>query len=184
MIQKQEGLPDLLVSLARSHEENDARAASTRKLMTLALMATLAAALVAAALLWLNRRDAATAAGEHKVVRLDRKPPTKVTSAELPPPREAAAGVARSDHAAVTPPPKASGAPGSVIQLGAYENQAQAERAWAILSARFPSVATMDRLMLPFPGGIRLRAAAASPREAKQVCKMLKAAGENCFVAQ
>ena len=183
MIQKQEGLPDLLVSLARSHEENDARAASTRKLMTLALMATLAAALVAAALLWLNRRDAATAAGEHKVVRLDRKPPTKVTSAELPPPREIAAGVAQSDPVAVAPP-KALGAPGSVIQLGAYENQAQAERAWAILSARFPSVATMGRLMLPFPGGIRLRAAAASPREAKQVCKMLKAAGENCFVAQ
>jgi hypothetical protein len=71
-----------------------------------------------------------------------------------------------------------------VIQLGAYQNQAQAERAWAALSARFPSVATMGKLVLPFPGGIRLRATAPSPSEAKQACQALKSAGENCFVAQ
>jgi hypothetical protein len=39
-------------------------------------------------------------------------------------------------------------------------------------------------MIVPFSGGIRLRAAAASPSEAKQVCQTLKAAGENCFVAQ
>ena len=37
------------------------------------------------------------------------------------------------------PEPKPSGAPGSVIQLGAFANEAQAERAWTALSARFPS---------------------------------------------
>jgi cell division septation protein DedD len=71
-----------------------------------------------------------------------------------------------------------------VIQLGAFANQAQAERAWAALSARFPSVASMNKLIVPFPGGIPLRATAASPADAKQVCQTLRVAGENCFVAQ
>jgi hypothetical protein len=39
-------------------------------------------------------------------------------------------------------------------------------------------------MIIPFSGGIRLRAGAPSPAEAKQVCQTLKAAGENCFVAQ
>lgn len=73
---------------------------------------------------------------------------------------------------------------GSVIQLGAFANQAQAERAWTALSSRFPSIGDMGKLIVPFSGGIRLRATAASPAEAKQACQMLKAAGENCFVAQ
>ena len=45
-----------------------------------------------------------------------------------------------------------------MIQLGAFKNAAQAERAWAALSARFPTVAAMNKLVVPFPGGIRLRA--------------------------
>jgi hypothetical protein len=79
---------------------------------------------------------------------------------------------------------QATGGSGSVVQLGAFANQAQAERAWTALSSRFPSVAALSKLIVPFSGGIRLRAGAASPAEAKQVCQALKAAGENCFVAQ
>lgn len=75
-------------------------------------------------------------------------------------------------------------ASGSVVQLGAFANQAQAERAWTALSTRFPSVAALNKMIVPFSGGIRLRAGAASPVEAKQVCQTLKAGGENCFVAQ
>jgi cell division septation protein DedD len=71
-----------------------------------------------------------------------------------------------------------------VIQVGAFANQAQAERAWSALSARFPSIAAMNKMMLPFSGGVRLRAGAASAAEARQACQMLKAAGENCFIAQ
>jgi hypothetical protein len=37
-------------------------------------------------------------------------------------------------------------------------------------------------MIVPFSGGIRLRAGAGSPAEAKQVCQSLRAAGENCFV--
>jgi sporulation related protein len=82
------------------------------------------------------------------------------------------------------PEAKPTGGSGSVIQLGAFANQAQAERAWSALSARFPSIATMSKMIIPFSGGIRLRAGAASPADARQACQTLKAAGENCFVAQ
>jgi hypothetical protein len=88
----------------------------------------------------------------------------------------------------VSAPPEAAAAPtggsGSVIQLGAFANQAQAERAWSALSARFPSIGAMNKMIIPFTGGIRLRAGAASPADARQACQALKAAGENCFVAQ
>lgn len=83
--------------------------------------------------------------------------------------------------AEVEAPP--AGGKGSVIQLGAFANRAQAERAWSALSARFPSVASMNKMVIPFSGGIRLRASAASPAEARQACQALKVAGENCFVA-
>lgn len=81
------------------------------------------------------------------------------------------------------PEPQPTGGKGSVIQLGAFANRAQAERAWTALSTRFPSVAAMNKMIIPFSGGIRLRAAAPSPAEAKQACQALKVAGENCFVA-
>jgi hypothetical protein len=84
----------------------------------------------------------------------------------------------------VVPEPKPTGATGSVIQVGAFANQAQAERAWSALSARFPAIAAMNKLIVPFSGGVRLRAGAASLAEARQACQTLKAAGENCFVAQ
>jgi cell division septation protein DedD len=71
-----------------------------------------------------------------------------------------------------------------VVQLGAFANQAQAERAWTALSTRFPAVAALNKMVIPFTGGIRLRGGASSPAEARQVCQTLKTAGENCFVAQ
>jgi hypothetical protein len=79
--------------------------------------------------------------------------------------------------------PAAGGGSGSVIQLGAYKNAAQAERAWTALSTRFPSVAGMNKLVVPFSGGFRLRAGAGSPADAKRACQALRVAGENCFVA-
>ncbi len=80
--------------------------------------------------------------------------------------------------------PAAAASSGSVVQLGAFANQAQAERAWTALSARFPAVASSSKLIVPFTGGIRLRAAAASPAAARQLCQTMKAAGENCFLAR
>jgi len=129
-----------------------------------------------------------TSAGEDKDSQLDlnklpetpvAKPPKPEPKAASAPPAETKAPVAKEQ-----PEPKPTGPPGSVLQLGAFANQAQAERAWTALSSRFPSVAALSKMIVPFSGGIRLRAGAASPAEAKQVCQTLKAAGENCFVAQ
>ena len=128
-----------------------------------------------------------TSAGEDTDAQLDlgKLPETAVTR----PPKEAPKTTPTNETktpvaAAPKPAPVPAGAAGSVIQLGAFANQAQAERAWTALAARFPTIAAMGKIIMPFPGGIRLRAAAPSPAEAKQACQTLKAAGENCFVAQ
>lgn len=108
----------------------------------------------------------------------DESPKTKATPAKTPAP---APPVAAPDAPSV---PRAIGGAGSVIQLGAFGNKAQAERAWIALSARFSSVAALNKMIVPFEHGIRLRAAAGSAADAKQVCDTLKSAGENCFIAQ
>ena len=122
-----------------------------------------------------------TSAGEDKDAQLDL---SKVPEAPVAKPQPQPKAVEPVTAKPPAPEPKPSGAPGTVVQLGAFANQAQAERAWTALSARFPSVAAMTKLIVPFSGGIRLRASAASPADAKQACQALKAAGENCFVAQ
>jgi hypothetical protein len=126
-----------------------------------------------------------TSAGEDKDSKLDlNKLPETPVAKPAPPAREPAAKTlpAHETKSPVPPEPKPIAAPGSVVQLGAFANQAQAERAWTALSTRFPNVAALDKMIVPFSGGIRLRAAAASPGDAKQVCQALRAAGENCFV--
>ena len=127
-----------------------------------------------------------TSAGEDTDAKLDlnKLPETPVAKPVKEAPKAATTEDKTSAAPAPPPEPKASGGTGSVVQLGAFANQAQAERAWTALSARFPSVAGLSKLIVPFSGGIRLRAGAASPADAKQVCQTLKAAGENCFVAQ
>jgi hypothetical protein len=128
-----------------------------------------------------------TSAGQDTDAKLDlsKVPETAVVK----PPKEPPVQRLPSNETKVPVPPElapkpAAGGSGSVVQLGAFANQAQAERAWTALSARFPSVASMNKLIVPFPGGIRLRAGAASAADAKAACQALKAAGENCFVAQ
>jgi hypothetical protein len=123
-----------------------------------------------------------TSAGEDTDAQLDlsRLPEQPVAAPPKPAPEPKPAETPKPAEAV---PAQPSGGKGSVIQLGAFANRAQAERAWSALSARFPSVAAMNKLIVPFSGGIRLRAAASSPAEAKQTCQALKVAGENCFVA-
>ena len=127
-----------------------------------------------------------TSAGEDKDSQLDlnKLPETPVAKPPKVEPAAPPANEAKAPVAAQTPEANPSGGSGSVVQLGAFANQAQAERAWTALSARFPGVAALNKMIVPFSGGIRLRAGAASPVDAKQVCQTLRAAGENCFVAQ
>ena len=127
-----------------------------------------------------------TSAGEDNNAQLDTSKLGKEAVATAPKeePKHLPSNETKTPVAAPAPAVKPTGATGSVVQLGAFANQAQAERAWTALSSRFPSVAAMTKMIVPFPGGIRLRAGAGSPADAKQACQTLKAAGENCFVAQ
>jgi cytoskeletal protein RodZ len=125
-----------------------------------------------------------TSAGEDKNAQLDTSKLPKGVTIKAPDETSNAAEAQPPKPTTPAPEPKATGGTGSVIQLGAFANKAQAERAWTALSARFPSIAAMDKMIVPFPGGIRLRAAASSAADAKQACDTLKTAGENCFVAQ
>jgi hypothetical protein len=131
-----------------------------------------------------------TSAGEDKDSQLDlnKLPETQVAKPPKEQPEAAPKKIppneTKTPVAPEAQPAKPNGGSGSVVQLGAFANQAQAERAWTALSTRFPAVAALGKMIVPFPGGIRLRAGASSPAEARQVCQTLKAAGENCFVAQ
>jgi hypothetical protein len=128
-----------------------------------------------------------TSAGEDKDAQLDlNKLPEKPVAKPVPATPEPAPKTlpANETKVPVAPEAKPSGGSGSIVQLGAFANQAQAERAWTALSARFPAVAALNKMIVPFTGGIRLRAGAASSADARQVCQTLRAAGENCFVAQ
>jgi hypothetical protein len=124
-----------------------------------------------------------TSAGEDKDAQLDL---SKVRETPAPPPKEEPKRIPPNETKTPveSPSPAPTGGTGSVAQLGAFANRAQAERAWSALSARFPAVAASTKMIVPFPGGIRLRASTASPGDARQLCQTLKAAGENCFVAQ
>jgi hypothetical protein len=126
-----------------------------------------------------------TSAGEDKDSQLDlNKLPETPVAKPKPEPKPAAPETTPAAKVEPKAEPVATGGSGSVVQLGAFANQAQAERAWTALSTRFPSVAALNKMIVPFTGGIRLRAAATSPANARQICQTLKAAGENCFVAQ
>ena len=131
-----------------------------------------------------------TSAGEDPNAQLDTSKLAPAAAAKQAQEQSSAAPVAAAPAKAASAPAeapapvKATGGAGSVIQLGAFANRAQAERAWTALSARFPRIAGMNKMIVPFPGGIRLRAGASSAANAKQVCDALKAGGENCFVAQ
>ena len=119
-----------------------------------------------------------------KVHQEDQAPPPATPAKQSAAPDAKPADATPQPQAQTAPAPKPTGGTGSVVQLGAFQNNAQAERAWTALSSRFSSVAALNKMIVTFSGGIRLRAGAASPADARQVCQTLKAAGENCFVAQ
>jgi hypothetical protein len=126
----------------------------------------------------------ATGAGEDSDAVLD---VSRLDDAPAPPPEQRPADASKP----VPPPPKPAppapapaGAKGAVIQLGAYGSTAKAETAWKLLSGRFPEVAGLTKMVVPYSGGYRLRAAASSPAAAQAACRAVAAGGENCFVAQ
>lgn len=113
------------------------------------------------------------------------KPPKAQPKSDAPGDAKA---VEPAEVPAPAPVPAASAASGSMIQLGAYKNVAQAERAWTALSTRFNALSGLSKVVVPYSAGgssgYRLRAAAGSPDEARQACAALQAGGESCFIAR
>lgn len=77
---------------------------------------------------------------------------------------------------------------GSLIQLGAFPNEAGANIAWARLSKRFAYLAPLGKSVERGEAANgntvwRLRVNAGSNPQARELCGRLKVAGENCFIA-
>lgn len=134
----------------------------------------------------------ATSAGEQPdaVLDLSKLPETALARPQPAPAEETPAKPSPGNErkVSVEEPAAPAGPAGSTIQLGAYDNQAQAEAAWKSLSGRFSAVAAMNKIVVPFSvngrTGYRLRAGAASPAEAQRACQLLKVAGDDCFVVR
>lgn len=87
----------------------------------------------------------------------------------------------------IAPAPVLGGGSGSLVQLGAFPNEAGANIAWARLSKRFGYLAplgkSVERAEVDGKAVFRLRVNAGSNGQAREICGKLKVAGENCFVA-
>lgn len=129
-----------------------------------------------------------TSAGQDVDSQLDTSRLPGQPAAADPEPKRIPPNETKEPIAPEPPRPAPSGASGSVIQLGAFNNTAQAERAWSALSARFPNLAGLSKIVVPYStgagSGYRLRAGASSPAEAQAMCRALEAAGESCFIAR
>lgn len=90
----------------------------------------------------------------------------------------------------VTAPAQRSPGPSansSVIQLGAFPAEAEANAAWARLSKRFNYLAplgkSVEKAKVEEKTVFRLRVNAGSNGQARELCGKLRAAGEACFLA-
>jgi hypothetical protein len=204
--------------LEEVEDEDGPRGVSAARMVGVLLIVLVAAAVVAGTFFWLGRQDPVSSGGAPELIRAPEGPykvkpqdpggldvagesetafetsagqdlDSQLDTSRLP---QAPAPAAEHKQAETPAPPPTkpapSGATGSVVQLGAYKNTAQAERAWSALSARFPNLSGLSKIVTPYTAGggsgYRLRAGASSPAEAQQVCRALEAAGESCFIAR
>ncbi|GLR47523.1 hypothetical protein GCM10007925_12350 [Sphingomonas astaxanthinifaciens DSM 22298] len=124
----------------------------------------------------------ATGAGQDVDGQLDLNavPEAPIAKPKAAPKEEPAAAEAAPEAAAAVP----AGPAGSTVQLGFYDNPAQANAAWNSLAGRFPVLSGATKIVVPYQKGQRLRAGFGSAEEARQACQLLKAAGDACFVAR
>ena len=80
----------------------------------------------------------------------------------------------------------ATAASGRLIQLGAFSNQASANRAWTQLVSRYSALNSLTKTVTPVQAGgrtlYRLRAAASTRAAARSLCTRLRNAGQACSV--
>lgn len=204
--------------LEEVEDEDGPRGVSAARMLAALLVVLVTVAVVAGAFFWLGRQDPVPGSGAPELIRAPQGPykvkpqdpggldvagesetafetsagqdvDSQLDTSRLPQPPTAPAEPEAAETPAPAPPkPAPSGASGSVVQLGAYKNTAQAERAWSALTARFPNLSGLTKIVVPYSAGgssgYRLRAGASSPAEAQQVCRSLEAGGESCFIAR
>jgi len=200
--------------LKEVEDEDRPRGVSASRMLGVLLVVLVGAALVAGLFFWFGRQDPAPTSGAPELIRAPAGPykvrpqnpggldvagesetafetsagqdvDSQLDTSRLPQPAPPPAPAPPAE-AAEQPQPAPTGAAGSVVQLGAYRNTAQAERAWSALTARFPDLSGLTKIIVPYSAGgssgYRLRAGASSPAEAQQVCRALEAGGESCFI--
>ena len=95
---------------------------------------------------------------------------------------------AASTQPASVPAPAAHVATGSAVQLGALDDQASAEMAWAKLKRSHRGLASLSHSVERVEAGgksvYRLRAAVADPAAARALCGTLQSAGVACFAVR
>lgn len=119
-----------------------------------------------------NAPKAAEHAGRNAVAQVPASGGRLVATAPMAPSRSGVAGTASG---------------GSLVQLGAYPNEASANAAWTKFSKRFAYIAPLGKSVQPVATGgrtlYRLRVNAGSANQAADICGRLRVAGETCFVA-
>lgn len=121
-------------------------------------------------------------------------PVTRTPSAQPTPEpkagKSATAAVSEGSEKLVAKAPPAALAPegpaGSTIQLGAFPSEGSAKKTWDAMSKRFSYLADRGQSIIKAEVNgktyYRLRVAAGSAAEAKDLCARLRVAGENCLV--
>lgn len=104
------------------------------------------------------------------------KPVPKPTPAPKPEPKPATPKAEEAQPAAA----------GSTLQLGAFSTEARARAAWKVMADRFSYIAGYEPIIASTARDgktlYRLRIAAPTPAEARDICARLKVAGEACTV--
>lgn len=89
--------------------------------------------------------------------------------------------------AALPAAPAGGSGAGSLIQIGAFPDQGGADAAWARITRKVPSVASLGKSVEKGDknGTIlyRLRVNTGSNSQAREICAKIKAAGEPCYIA-
>ena len=111
--------------------------------------------------------------------------PAKAGAAVVPAKTGVAPGAGKTATAPATTAPAAGGA---IVQLGAFGSEATANTAWGGLTKRFTYLSGLSKTVVPAAVGggtvYRLRANIGSLAQANEICKKLRASGENCIVVK
>lgn len=117
------------------------------------------------------------------------KPGTVPAKSATPPVKAAPADTkAVATKPGAAPAPAAAPAGAALVQLGAFNSEAVASKAWGDMQRRYAFLKSANRTITAASVGggtvYRLRASVADKDAADSICSRMKAAGENCMVVR